>query len=78
MNDDKKKEKKSADEPGVVKSTFQVYRAEFRKIVWPSRETLFKHTCTVIAVSLMFGAYIALNDYILGNVFQQFVQRVVM
>ena len=73
--DDKKKEK--TGEPSVVKGTFQVYRAEFRKIVWPSKETLFKHTCTVIAVSLMFGAYIALNDYILGNVFQQFVQRVV-
>ncbi|MCL2223384.1 MAG: preprotein translocase subunit SecE [Defluviitaleaceae bacterium] len=77
MNDDKKKDK-SVNETGVVKGTYQTYRAEFRKIVWPSKETLFKHTVTVIAVSLMFGAYIALNDYIFSTVFQQFVQRVVM
>jgi len=75
--DDNKKEK-SVSEPGAVKGTFQAYRAEFRKIVWPSKETLFKHTCTVIAVSLMFGAYIALSDYILGSAFQQFVQRVII
>jgi preprotein translocase subunit SecE len=77
MNDDKKKEKPSG-EPGVLKNTYNVYKAEFRKIVWPSRETLVKHTFTVIAVSLMFGAYIALNDYIFSAVFQQFVQRVIV
>ncbi|MDR0273276.1 MAG: preprotein translocase subunit SecE [Clostridiales bacterium] len=68
-----KKKKESAEGPGVVKGTFQTYRAEFRKIVWPSKETLFKHTVTVIAVSLMFGAYIALNDYVMGHVFRGFV-----
>jgi preprotein translocase subunit SecE len=56
-----------------VKGVYQTYRAEFRKIVWPSKETLFKHTATVIAVSLMFGAYIAFNDFIFSNVFRQFV-----
>ena len=70
--------KKNSGEPGVVKGTFQTYRAEFRKIVWPSKETLFKHTVTVIAVSLMFGAYISLNDFLFGNVFQQFVARVIV
>jgi preprotein translocase subunit SecE len=57
---------------------FQAYRAEFKKIVWPSKETLLKHTVTVIIVSLMFGAYIALNDFIFGRVFQEFVQRVIV
>ncbi|MCL1863096.1 MAG: preprotein translocase subunit SecE [Defluviitaleaceae bacterium] len=57
----------------VVKSTYQTYRAEFRKIVWPSRETLFKHTITVIVVSLMFGVYIAFFDFIFGQAFQGFV-----
>jgi len=61
----------------IVKSVYQTYRAEFRKIVWPSRETLIKHTATVIAVSAMFGAYIALNDYVFSHVFRQFVGWIV-
>ncbi|MCL1877382.1 MAG: preprotein translocase subunit SecE [Defluviitaleaceae bacterium] len=75
MDDDKKKEKKS-DGESAVKSTIQTYRAEFRKIVWPSRETLFKHTVTVIAVSLLFGAYIMINDGIFGWLFSAFVENV--
>ena len=75
MNDDKKKE--TSNEPGVIKTTYNTYKSEFKKIVWPSKETLFKHTVTVIAVSLMFGAYIALNDSIFSIAFRQFVQRFV-
>jgi preprotein translocase subunit SecE len=60
----------------VLRGVFQTYRAEFRKIVWPSRETLIKHTVTVIVVSLLFGAYIAINDFAFGALFGQFVQLV--
>lgn len=79
MNDDKKKEKKTADGGGenAVKGVYQTYRAEFRKIVWPSRETLFKHTITVIAVSLIFGVYIALNDAVFGALFSAFVENII-
>jgi preprotein translocase subunit SecE len=74
MDENKKKEVKSAEDgDSAVKGTWQTYRAEFRKIVWPSRETLMKHTGTVIAVSLMFGAYIALNDFVFGQIFRAFV-----
>ena len=74
---DAKPEKKT-DSGGdnVVKGIFHTYRAEFRKIVWPSKETLFKHTVTVIVVSLIFGAYIALMDGAFGIVFRQFVSLV--
>ena len=61
----------------VVSGIFGKYRAEFRKIVWPSKETLFKHTVTVVIVSGIFGAYIALNDGIFGFLFRQFVNLVV-
>jgi preprotein translocase subunit SecE len=72
--DDKKKESKSVESgDNVVKGVYQTYRAEFKKIVWPSRETLLKHTVTVIAVSLTFGAYIAFNDFVFSQVFRQFV-----
>ncbi|MCL2388502.1 MAG: preprotein translocase subunit SecE [Defluviitaleaceae bacterium] len=77
MNDEKKtKKEKRAGGDNPVKGTFRAYKSEFSKIVWPSRSTLFKHTVTVIVVSLMFGVYIALNDFIFGQVFQAFVQWV--
>lgn len=57
-----------------VKSTYRAYKAEFKKIVWPSRELLMKHTVTVVTVSLLFGAYIALTDGILSALFTRFVQ----
>jgi len=60
----------------VVSGVFSKYRAEFRKIVWPSRETLIKHTVTVVIVSGLFGAYIALNDGVFGFLFRQFVNLV--
>ena len=73
---DEKKGKDSEYSENVVRGVYQTYRAEFRKIVWPSRETLFKHTVTVIVVSLIFGAYIALNDFGFGWLFSRFVQLV--
>jgi len=60
----------------VVSGIFHQYRSEFRKIVWPSRETLMKHTVTVVLVSAIFGAYIALNDGVFNFLFRQFVNLV--
>ena len=60
----------------VIRDIYHTYKAEFRKIVWPSRETLIKHTITVITVSAIFGAYIALADGGFGIVFGRFVQLV--
>ena len=77
--ENKDKQGKTTENAGIgqsVKSTFRAYKAEFRKIVWPSWPTLFKHTATVIVVSLIFGAYIALTDGILGALFTRFVQLV--
>ena len=76
MSEEKKTPKNTDSGDNVVRSVFHTYRAEFRKIVWPSKETLFKHTVTVIAVSLIFGAYIALMDGGFGIVFRQFVNLV--
>ncbi|MCL2527869.1 MAG: preprotein translocase subunit SecE [Defluviitaleaceae bacterium] len=60
----------------VVSGVFHKYRSEFRKIVWPSKETLLKHTITVVIVSAIFGAYIAINDGVFGFLFRQFVNLV--
>jgi len=79
MDKDKdKRQDKNVGEGGtdVVSGVLGKYRAEFRKIVWPSRETLVKHTVTVVIVSAIFSAYIALNDGIFGFLFRQFVNLV--
>jgi len=78
MNEENKKtnETKDYDGPNVFQSIFRTYKAEFKKIVWPSRQTLTKHTITVAVVSLIFGAYIALADGVFGAIFSRFVQFV--
>ena len=81
MNDDNKNEIKSTKNTesvtdvagGTLRRIYRIYYAEFKKIVWPSRPTLIKHTLTVIIVSLIFGAYIALTDGILTVLFGRFV-----
>jgi preprotein translocase subunit SecE len=51
--------KKLAD---TVLGKLSEFKAEFKKIVWPSRETLLKETLTVIVICVIFGVYIALLD----------------
>jgi len=44
------------------KDTFADYKAEFKKIVWPSRPDVVKKTATVIVTSLIIGAIIFCMD----------------
>ena len=48
------------------------YWAEFKRIVWPTREVLTKETVTVIVVTLLFGIYIAMLDGAFGFLLSQF------
>lgn len=44
------------------KDTFADYKAEFKKIVWPSRAETAKKTVTVIVTSLIVGVIIFCMD----------------
>lgn len=44
------------------KDTFADYKAEFKKIVWPSRPEVAKKTVTVVVTSLIIGAIIFCMD----------------
>lgn len=46
------------------KSWFKGLKAEFKKIIWPDKMTLVKHTAAVIAVSVVLGLIIALVDFL--------------
>ncbi len=41
---------------------FDGVKAEFRKIIWPDKDTLLKQSVAVVAVSIALGVVIALID----------------
>ena len=41
---------------------FKGLKAEFRKIIWPDKETLAKQTAAVVVVSVILGAIITTCD----------------
>ena len=41
-------------------------KAEFNKIIWPSREDIIKQTTAVVVISVIVGALIAVFDYGFG------------
>ena len=46
-------------------SLFKGLKAEFKKIVWPDKNTLAKQTTAVVAVSVVLGALISVVDALL-------------
>ena len=55
---DKKKEKKS----GQAKTWFDGLRTEFKKIIWPDKNTLVKQTVAVVAITAVLGVLISVFD----------------
>lgn len=47
----------------VAKNSFsQEVKSEFKKIIWPSKESLTKESVAVIATTIVLGAVVALID----------------
>ncbi len=61
-----KKQRKTADTQDDKKDTFEDYKAEFKKIVWPSRPEIVKKTITVIGMSFVVGIIIFAMDTVLS------------
>lgn len=49
--------------PKRVVRFFKDYKSEVKKIVWPSRKTVFKNTLVVLVMCLIMGAFIWLLDF---------------
>ena len=47
------------------KSWFKGVKAEFSKIIWPDKETLFKESVVVVIVSVVLGVLIAVVDMVI-------------
>lgn len=46
-------------------SWFAGLKAEFKKIIWPDKQSLVRQTTAVVAVSVVLGLIITLLDYII-------------
>ncbi len=44
---------------------FEGVKSEYKKIIWPTREELFKETTAVVVISVILGFIIALLDWII-------------
>ena len=51
----------------TVKKTnwFKTLKAEFKKISWPDKKTLFKQTVAVIGTTIVLGILIAVFDFVI-------------
>ena len=65
-----KKPKKKSSKPNF----FSGVAAEFKKIIWPSRKTLFRQTTAVVVSSIILGAIIYLVDLIVKFGIDKLVQ----
>lgn len=54
--------KAKTDKPKEKKHRFQSLKAEFKRIVWPDKDTIVKETTAVVVVTVILGAIIALLD----------------
>lgn len=59
-----------------VQQFYDKHMAEFRKIIWPSRQTLIKETVTVICLSLVVGAIIWGYDEVFSYLYSALVNFV--
>ena len=70
MQDEPKKTAKASKK----KSRLQGLKAEFRRIIWPDKETITKETTAVVVSTVILGIIIALLDLLiktgLDKVFQ--------
>lgn len=73
MQDEPKKIAKTAT-ASKKKSRLQGLKAEFRRIIWPDKETITKETTAVVVSTVILGIIIALLDLLiktgLDKVFQ--------
>lgn len=53
---------KTADKATKSRGFFGNVKAEFKKIIWPSKESLTKESVAVIATTVVLGVIIALID----------------
>ena len=60
-----KSEKPVKKDKAKKTSFFKGLKSEFKKITWPDRESTFKQSVAVVAISVVVGVIIAILDYVI-------------
>ena len=76
INADKADSEKSVKEKSAKKKSgfFRSLKAEFKKIIWPDKETTVKETTAVVVVTVILGAIIALLDFVIKTGLDKLIQ----
>ena len=54
----------SEEKKAPKKSWFTGLKAEFRKIIWPTRDTIIRQTVAVVVITIILGLIIAGVDFL--------------
>lgn len=75
-NAEVKKAEKSAKDKSVKKKSgfFRSLKSEFKKVVWPGKETIIKETTAVVIVTVILGVIIALLDFVIKTGLDKIIQ----
>ena len=52
-------------EKSLKRSWFKGLKSEFKKIIWPDKETLAKQSVAVISVTIILGVIIYMLDFVI-------------
>lgn len=66
-----KKTEKTAKKKG---SFFRSLKAEFKRVIWPDKDTIIKETTAVVIVTVILGAIIALLDFVIKAGLDKIIQ----
>lgn len=59
---EKASKKSGKKDSSRVKTWYEGLKSEFRKIIWPDRETLVKETVAVVVITAILGVLISIFD----------------
>ena len=62
------------NEPKKNGGRIQKLKSEFKKIIWPDKNTVIKETTAVVLVTVILGAIIALLDFIIKTGLDKILQ----
>lgn len=58
-------ENTNATDKAPKKSWFKGLKAEFKKIIWPDKDSLVKQSAAVVVITIVLGTVIALLDTVI-------------
>lgn len=73
MENVKKSEKTGTKAKGGLISIFKNLKAEFKKIIWPSKEAFTKQMIAVVAASVAVGLMVAIFDLVIVKLLLELV-----